>query len=67
MSMLLQLTVQTPLAVCSRPMESAPGAQVSRVKSEEQRYLEQSAAPMNTDPLEWWSSNEINFPVLIVM
>jgi hypothetical protein len=48
-------------------MESARGAQVSRVKSEEQRYLEQSVAPMNTDPLEWWSANEINFPVLIVM
>ena len=22
---------------------------------------------MNTDPLEWWAANEINFPVLIVM
>jgi hypothetical protein len=22
---------------------------------------------MNTDPLEWWAANEINFPALIVM
>jgi hypothetical protein len=22
---------------------------------------------MNTDPLEWWTANEINFPVLMVM
>jgi hypothetical protein len=25
------------------------------------------ATPMNTDPLEWWTANEINFPVLMVM
>jgi hypothetical protein len=22
---------------------------------------------MNTDPLEWWAANKINFPVLSVM
>jgi hypothetical protein len=42
-------------------------AQVSRVKSEAHRYLELPAAPMNTDPLEWWAANEINFPALSVM
>jgi hypothetical protein len=26
-----------------------------------------TAGPMNTDPLEWWAANEINFPALIVM
>ena len=41
--------------------------QVSRVKSEAHRYLELPAAPMNTDPLEWWAANEINFPALSVM
>ena len=41
--------------------------QVSRVKSEAHRYLELPAAPMNTDPLEWWATNEINFPALSVM
>jgi hypothetical protein len=30
--------------------------QVSRVKSEAHRYLELPAAPMNTDPLEWWAA-----------
>jgi hypothetical protein len=40
---------------------------VSRVKSEAQRYMELPAAPMNTDPLEWWATKEINFPVLSVM
>jgi hypothetical protein len=33
-------------------------AQVSRVKSEAHRYLELPAAPMNTDPLEWWAAND---------
>ena len=42
-------------------------AQVSRVKSEAHRYLELPADPMNTDPLEWWAANEINFPALSVM
>ena len=42
-------------------------AQVSRVKSEAHRYQELPAAPMNTDPLEWWAANEINFPALSVM
>jgi hypothetical protein len=42
-------------------------AQVSMFKSESQRYVELQAAPMNADPLEWWSANEINFPVLLVM
>ena len=37
------------------------------VKSEAHRYLELPAAPMNTDPLEWWAANEINFPALSVM
>jgi hypothetical protein len=41
--------------------------QVSRIKSEAQQYLELPAVPMNTDPLEWWEANEINFPALIVM
>ena len=42
-------------------------ASTSRVKSEAHRYLELPAAPMNTDPLEWWAANEINFPALSVM
>jgi hypothetical protein len=42
-------------------------AQVSMVKSEAQCYLDLPANPMNTDPLEWWSTNEINFPELVVM
>jgi hypothetical protein len=37
------------------------------VKSESQCYLELPATPMNTDAIERWSANEINFPVLIVM
>ncbi len=35
-------------------LQAPVAAQVSRVKSEAQRYLELPAAPMNTDPLEWW-------------
>jgi hypothetical protein len=48
-------------------LQAPVAAQVSRVKSEAHRYLEQPAVPMNTDPLEWWSANEINFPALSVM
>ena len=48
-------------------LQAPVAAQVSKVKSEAQRYLELSATPMNTDPLEWWEANEINFPVLILM
>ncbi len=40
---------------------------MSRVKSEAQHNLELPADPMNTDPLEWWAANEINFPALSVM
>jgi hypothetical protein len=40
---------------------------VSGVKSEAKHNLELPAAPMNTDPLEWWAANEINFPSLRVM
>jgi hypothetical protein len=46
-------------------LQSPVAAQVSRVKSETQCYLELPAVPMNTNPLEWWAANEINFPVLI--
>ena len=45
----------------------AAQALVPVVKSEAKRYLELPAAPMNTDPLEWWAVNEINFPALSVM
>ena len=48
-------------------LQAPVAAQVSRVKSEAHRYLELPAAPMNTDPLEWWAANEINFPALSVM
>jgi len=48
-------------------LQAPVAAQVSRVKSEANRYLELPAAPMNTDPLEWWAANEINFPALSVM
>jgi hypothetical protein len=48
-------------------LQAPVAAQVSRVKSEAQRYLELPASPMSTDPLEWWLANEINFPVLSVM
>ena len=48
-------------------LQAPVAAQVSRVKSEAYRYLELPAAPMNTDPLEWWAANEINFPALSVM
>jgi hypothetical protein len=34
-------------------LQAPVAAQVSRVKSETQCYLELPAAPMNTDPLEW--------------
>ena len=37
-------------------------AHVSMVKSEAHCYLELQANPMNTDPLEWWVANKINFP-----
>ena len=40
---------------------------MSRVKSEAHRYLELTTVLTNTDPLEWWAANEINFPVLSVM
>jgi hypothetical protein len=48
-------------------LQAPVAAQVSKVKSEAQRYLELPAVPMNTDPLEWWAANEINFPALSVM
>jgi hypothetical protein len=48
-------------------LQAPVAAQVSRVKSEVHLYLELPAAPMNTDPLEWWVANEINFPVLNIM
>lgn len=44
-----------------------PQALVPVVKSEAERYLELPAAPMKTDPLEWWAENEIDFPALSVM
>ena len=31
------------------------------------RLQAMTAGPMNTDPLEWWAANEINFPALSVM
>ncbi len=48
-------------------LQAPVAAQVSRFKSETHRSLELPAAPMNTDPLEWWEANEINFPVLSIM
>ena len=56
-----------PLKRSVAHLQAPVAAQVSRVKSEWQLYLELPANPMNTDPLEWWAANEINFPVLIVM
>ena len=44
-----------------------PQALVPVVKSEAERYLELPAAPMKTDPLEWWAENEIDFPALSIM
>jgi hypothetical protein len=48
-------------------LQAPVAAQVSKVKSEVHRYLELPASPMNADPLEWWSANEINFPALSIM
>jgi hypothetical protein len=48
-------------------LQAPVAAQVSRGKSEAYRYLELPVDPMNTDPLECWVANEINFPALSVM
>ena len=48
-------------------LQAPVAAQVSMVKSVAHQYLELPADPMNTDPLEWWAANEINFPALSIM
>ena len=59
--------IQVPLKRSVAHLQAPVAAQVSRVKSKAHRYLELPAAPMNTDPFEWWAANEINFPALSVM
>ena len=43
-------------------LQAPVAALVSRVKSEAHRYLELPAAPMNTDPLEWWGGKRDQLP-----
>lgn len=60
------LSFMANMSHLSAAVPAAPAAPPP-VKSEAERYLEMAVVPMETDVLEWWAANEINFPALSVM
>ena len=47
--------------------EAPAEAPAPTIESEVERYLKLPSAPMHTDFLDWWATNENEFPALSVM